>query len=173
MDLRLLSLLSLVGFAFSAPPGGYPLSRTQYWFDVPLDHFSSGGESSTFKIRYLVDAQYWDPSTGPILFYAGNEGVVEGFWDNSGFITNIMAPQMKGLIVFGEHRYFGQSFPGKKEDAFKPENNIYLTVDQAMMDYNLLIKHIRYEYGAPSTPCIVMGGSYGGMLASWLRMKFP
>jgi lysosomal Pro-X carboxypeptidase len=42
-----------------------------------------------------------------------------------------------------------------------------------MMDYNSLIKQIRYEYGAPNTPCIVLGGSYGGMLASWLRMKYP
>lgn len=42
-----------------------------------------------------------------------------------------------------------------------------------MMDYVELIKHIRYEFKAMERPCIVFGGSYGGMLAAWLRMKFP
>ncbi len=42
-----------------------------------------------------------------------------------------------------------------------------------MMDYNLLIKSIRYQYSAMDKPCIVFGGSYGGMLAAWLRMKYP
>lgn len=27
--------------------------------------------------------------------------------------------------------------------------------------------------GDPDRPIIVTGGSYGGMLASWFRMKFP
>lgn len=42
-----------------------------------------------------------------------------------------------------------------------------------MMDYVELIKYIRYSYAAMDLPCIVFGGSYGGMLASWLRMKYP
>ncbi len=42
-----------------------------------------------------------------------------------------------------------------------------------MMDYVELIKYIRYTYAAMDLPCIVFGGSYGGMLASWLRMKYP
>ena len=74
-------------------------------------------------MRYFVDAEYWDPQTGPIIFYAGNEGTAEGFWDNSGFMTDVMGPQLKGLLVLGEHRYFGQSFPFNKDDAFKPGNN--------------------------------------------------
>ena len=41
------------------------------------------------------------------------------------------------------------------------------------MDYVELIKEIRYQYAATDLPCIVFGGSYGGMLASWLRMKYP
>lgn len=41
------------------------------------------------------------------------------------------------------------------------------------MDYVELIKHIKYKYNAMGRPCFVFGGSYGGMLATWLRMKFP
>ncbi len=111
--------------------------------------------------------------TGPIFFYAGNEGNIEGFWDNSGFLTDVLAPQFKALIIFGEHRYFGKSYPFDKSVAFDKDHNVYLTVDQAMMDYNSLIKEIRYLYGATDKPTVVYGGSYGGMLASWLRMKYP
>lgn len=42
-----------------------------------------------------------------------------------------------------------------------------------MQDYVEFIKFIRYTYAAMDLPCIVFGGSYGGMLASWLRMKYP
>jgi pimeloyl-ACP methyl ester carboxylesterase len=77
------------------------------------------------------------------------------------------------LIVFGEHRYFGVSYPFEPEVAFTPENNIYLRVEQAMMDFVELIAHVREEYDMEDKACIVFGGSYGGMLAGWLRMKFP
>jgi pimeloyl-ACP methyl ester carboxylesterase len=42
-----------------------------------------------------------------------------------------------------------------------------------MMDYVELVKYIKYRYNAMDKPVIVFGGSYGGMLAAWLRMKFP
>lgn len=164
-------LFSLVS---AAPDGGYPLGRKEYYIDMPIDHFANGGYGSpTFKMRYFVDAQYWDPQTGPILFYAGNEGKLEGFYDNTGFMTKNLSKELNGLIVFGEHRYFGKSMPFDPQYAFNTSNNTYLTVDQVMMDYNQLIKSIRYQYGAMDKPCIVFGGSYGGMLAAWLRMKYP
>lgn len=75
--------------------------------------------------------------------------------------------------MFGEHRYFGKSMPFEAQYAFNTSNNTYLTVDQVMMDYNHLIKSIRYQYAAMDKPTIVFGGSYGGMLAAWLRMKYP
>ncbi len=80
---------------------------------------------------------------------------------------------MNGLVIYAEHRYFGKSFPFDKTVAFDNDHNKWLTVDQTMMDYNSLIKDIRYMYGATDKPCFVFGGSYGGMLASWLRMKYP
>ena len=41
------------------------------------------------------------------------------------------------------------------------------------MDYVELVKFIRTEYQMEDKACIVFGGSYGGMLAAWLRMKHP
>ena len=145
----------------------------QYWFETYTDHFDSKGKSDKFKMRYLVNEQYWDPETGPILFYAGNEGDVFSFYDNSGFMTETVAQETKGLIVFGEHRYFGQSYPFEPSVAFTPEHNVYLTVEQVMKDYVDLVGHIRESYNMTDKACVVFGGSYGGMLAAWIRMKYP
>lgn len=82
-----------------------------------------------YSERYLVDDTYWDPLTGPILFYAGNEGDIYSFYENSGFMTETVAEETKGLVVFGEHRYFGVSYPFPPEVAFTPDHNIYLTVE--------------------------------------------
>ena len=107
------------------------------------------------------------------MFYAGNEGNVWDFYANSGFMTTTLAEQFGGLVVFGEHRYFGESYPFDKKDAFNAGNNTYLTVENVMMDYVELIKMIRAKYNAHDKAVIAFGGSYGGMLASWLRMKYP
>lgn len=77
------------------------------------------------------------------------------------------------MVIFAEHRYFGQSYPFDPKDAFTPENNIYLTVEQAMQDYVVLVNTLRNTYDLHDKACITFGGSYGGMLAAWLRIKFP
>ena len=42
-----------------------------------------------------------------------------------------------------------------------------------MLDYVDLVGYIRQEYNMQDKACIVFGGSYGGMLAAWIRMKYP
>ena len=42
-----------------------------------------------------------------------------------------------------------------------------------MGDYINLMQHVREKYKSPKSPVVTFGGSYGGMLATWLRMKFP
>ena len=147
-------------------------AQEEFFFETEVDHFNAGGHSAKFNIRYLVDATYWDPATGPILFYAGNEGDVWTFFDNSGFMTTTLAETFGALVVFGEHRYFGESMPFG-DQSFKRDNLPYLTVEQAMMDYVDLIKFLKVDKNMEDRAVIVGGGSYGGMLAAWLRMKYP
>lgn len=126
--------------------------------------------------------EYNTDRKGPILFYAGNEGNIESFYNNSGFLTKTLAQGLNATIVFGEHRYYGDSIPfGNKSEAFQRENLKFLSVEQVMLDYVSLLDHIKTtggynnntEYPNPRTPVYVFGGSYGGMLATWLRMKYP
>jgi pimeloyl-ACP methyl ester carboxylesterase len=143
-----------------------------------LDHSLDAVEGNIFNIRYIVDDVYFKNESlanlsRPILFYAGNEGDVEGFYNNSGFMTKTLAERWGGLVVFGEHRYFGQSFPFPKDIAFTSPYNTHLTVENVMVDYVKLIESIKEQYNAQDKPVIVFGGSYGGMLAAWLRMKYP
>jgi len=59
------------------------------------------------------------------------------------------------------------------DETFNRSNLKYLTVEQAMFDYVELIKMIKDTRGIQDRAVIVGGGSYGGMIAAWLRMKFP
>ena len=47
-----------------------------------LDHFSFVNDSK-FPQRYLINDTWWKTNNGPIFFYAGNEGDVEAFAQNS------------------------------------------------------------------------------------------
>lgn len=143
------------------------------WLDVPVDHFAFD-MTDTFKMRYLVNKDHWSAGEGPIFFYTGNEGDIEVFCQNTGFMWDI-APEFKALIVFAEHRYYGKTMPYGKQSYDSPKQYGYLTAEQALADYAHLIGHLHstLTQGSTRSPVIAFGGSYGGMLASWFRMKYP
>lgn len=41
------------------------------------------------------------------------------------------------------------------------------------MDYQVLISTLKENPKYKYSPVFAFGGSYGGMLAAWMRMKFP
>lgn len=119
-----------------------------------MDHFGLG-DTRNFRMRYLIDDQYYNAAVNdttkprPILFYCGNEGDIWGFYENSGFMTTTLAEKWGALVVFGEHRYFGESYPFPKDTALTDKTqNIYLTVDNTLLDYVGLLKTIKQQYGA-------------------------
>lgn len=51
-------------------------------FSFQVDHFSFANQDS-FIQRYLINDEYWERNGGPIFFYAGNEGDITLFADNT------------------------------------------------------------------------------------------
>ncbi|RZF36988.1 hypothetical protein LSTR_LSTR004676 [Laodelphax striatellus] len=182
----------VIGLSALAPRicngGASPYSYKTEYFKVPVDHFSFTNDD-TFEMRYLINDSYWQPAKGaPIFFYTGNEGDIESFAANTGFMWEA-APEFNALIVFAEHRYYGKSLPYGNKSLSEPKYSGYLTAEQALADYVYLLTNLTAARDVRSEevsvngvninrklrgiPIIAFGGSYGGMLSAWFRMKYP
>ncbi|XP_068653886.1 uncharacterized protein [Aristolochia californica] len=148
--------------------------ETRYYTQL-LDHFSFKNLSS-FEQRYLISREHWKgpDHMGPIFFYCGNEGDIEWFAENTGFVWEI-APRFGAMVVFPEHRYYGKSMPfGSKDAAYESADSLsYLTAEQALADFAALLTDLKRNLSAEDCPVVLFGGSYGGMLAAWMRLKYP
>ncbi|XP_054649363.1 lysosomal Pro-X carboxypeptidase isoform X1 [Dunckerocampus dactyliophorus] len=143
-----------------------------FYFDQKIDHFGFL-EDGTFKQRYLVADKQWRQPAGPILFYTGNEGDIAWFCNNTGFMWDV-AGELGAMLVFAEHRYYGESMPFGPDSYSDSKHLNYLTSEQALADFAVLIQNLKLTRpGAQHSPVIAIGGSYGGMLAAWFRMKYP
>ncbi|WAQ98686.1 PCP-like protein [Mya arenaria] len=145
--------------------------RTDF-FVQPVDHFGFSNPD-TYKQRYLIAEQFWNKDGGPIFFYTGNEGDIAWFCNNTGFMWDIAA-EFKALLVFAEHRYYGESIPYGPEAYKSPTKMNYLTSEQALADFAVLISHLKATLpGATNSSVVAFGGSYGGMLSAWMRIRYP
>ncbi len=102
------SFLFLLLVAFFVGPSVSSVSSPppfeELWFDQNVDHFNLETTPDTFKQRYLVHDSYWGTKSsmwggqkGPIFFYTGNEGSIDSFYENSGFVFELA--QTFGALV--------------------------------------------------------------------------
>ncbi|ESR49805.1 hypothetical protein KPL70_011333 [Citrus sinensis] len=79
------------------------------------------------------------------------------------------------IRFFMQHLFYGKSVPFvSSKDALKNATlRGYFNSAQALADYAKILLHIKENLSAEMSPIIVVGASYGGMLAAWFRSKYP
>uniref|UniRef100_A0A7N0UJG6 Lysosomal Pro-X carboxypeptidase n=1 Tax=Kalanchoe fedtschenkoi TaxID=63787 RepID=A0A7N0UJG6_KALFE len=148
-----------------------------YYYKQTLDHFNYRPDSyATFKQKYMINNKYWGGKyeNAPIFVYLGDEAPLGNSYRYVGFMSE-NAERFRALLVYIEHRYYGESIPFRsREEAFSNASTLgYFSSAQAIADYAAILIHIKKTLRARYSPVIAVGGSYGGMLASWFRLKYP
>ena len=72
-----------------------------------------------------------------------------------------------------EHRFYGESKP---TEDLSFSNLAYLSSRQALEDVGHFITSVNqnsYYNLTTGAPWITFGGSYGGTLSAWMRLRFP
>ncbi|KAI9905598.1 hypothetical protein PsorP6_013496 [Peronosclerospora sorghi] len=105
-----------------------------------------------------VKGRFLNGNEADVTLYLNHTGLM---WENAGAFN--------ALLVFAEHRYFGKSIPFGRNVLDHME---FLSTQQALADYAVLLEKLKREL-AVDVPVIGFGGSYGGMLGTWFRLKYP
>lgn len=133
----------------------------------PFDPF----DVSTFKQRYFLDVSTYKTGA-PLCVYTGAEAPLEYYWHHSGGSFRAMCTKMSAAHLFIEHRMYGESFP----DNFTPKAHMkYVLTEFAAEDAARLISHVKTQYftGKLQLPTVTAGGSAAGMMAAFLRIRYP
>jgi lysosomal Pro-X carboxypeptidase len=156
------------------------LTNEHLTIEQPLDHFSTTSNNKEQPTNNEIFLQHYylyknpiiEPATAhrTIFFYAGNEAPVTHYIKSCGFMFENQK-EFSADLVFAEHRFWGESIP-KTLDYSK------MGPEQAVEDYIKLIRYLKSTMKNSNDDdddikVIVFGGSYGGMLAAWLRLKYP
>lgn len=84
---------------------------------------------------------------------------------------------LNSLLIIYIARYYGESMPFGNKSYDSTAHLGYLSSEQALADYVDLIDYLQRTYSVSKDlrrlPVVAFGGSYGGMLSAWIRMKYP
>ncbi|KVI00106.1 Peptidase S28 [Cynara cardunculus var. scolymus] len=110
-----------------------------FFYNQTLDHFNYNPQSyATFPQRYYINSKWWGGANknAPIFAYLGAEGPLDRDIPIIGFLTD-NAPRFKALLVYIEHRFYGESNPvGSMAESVKNKTiRGYFNSAQALADY--------------------------------------
>ena len=136
-----------------------------------VDHFDVLNYN-TWSQEYFVDATHWKGIGYPVFINIGGEWDIEEHHFKRTWCQEYAA-EFNALCFILEHRFYGQSHPFGLDH---PDENGWklLTASQALADASTFITEMNKAYDfQPDVKWIAFGCSYGGTLATWLRLKYP
>ncbi|XP_039758286.1 putative serine protease K12H4.7 [Pararge aegeria] len=137
------------------------------WINQEFDHFNST-EKRVWKMRYFQRLSF-RKFNGPIYLFLGGESAASPRWAQTGIMYEL-AKETNGAMYVSEHRYYGESKPlnGTDAEAFK-----YLSARQALADNANFLKYLKRKSVYRKSKVVVIGGSYSGNLAAWMKLLYP
>lgn len=156
--------------------GSYPKPR---FVTQPQDHFDSANARTWQQAYYVNDTFFERGSDAPVFLCVGGEGPpIDGSAVVRSVHCNVAVEwlaETKALMVAVEHRYYGchnmSACPYSASDK-KPLE--FLSSHQAVEDLANAHAHVSKEYGLSArNKWVSWGGSYPGMMASFVRIKHP
>ena len=146
---------------------GAPAGDGFQYFDQLADHFDNTNRA-TFHQRFVVNSSQYHAG-GPLLVFVGGEGALPETVLGGKYSINYFAEQLGGFMAALEHRYYGASWVEPEMKDMR-----YLSSKQTVADYSQFIPYLKKLYNLPAdTKTVVLGGSYPGNLAGWLRAQLP
>lgn len=120
---------------------------------------------------------HWAGPPAPIVFVPCVEaGPAPYYWGEYGWVVDTLAKNLSALVVFAEHRFFGETFPrGDTTAGWYPDSDHLglLTEAQVLEDYTALATALRTNLSAWDSPLISVGGSLAGEMTTWWRIRYP
>jgi lysosomal Pro-X carboxypeptidase len=170
-----------------SPPEPFPAKYVTKWFTQPKDHFNyfapsdANGNTDTFQQRYLYDDRHWAGPPAPIIFVPCVEaGPAPYYYGEYGWVIDTLAKNLSALVVLGEHRGFGLTYPSTDDNTGDLSGWIpdaahvgTLTEAQVLEDDNALVISLRQNLSAWDSPVIAIGGSLSGEMSTWFRIRYP
>ncbi|KAF1937821.1 hypothetical protein EJ02DRAFT_458410 [Clathrospora elynae] len=150
------------------------------YFKQPIDH--NNPSLGTFNMRYYWSNEFWKGPGSPIvLFQAGeyNASTYLSYYGNyseTEFYTSPdqLAFDIGAAFLMIENRYYGESSPYAE---LTTANLQYLTFEQVMYDLVNFAENVKLPFDHNSTastvPWVLVGGSYGGVITTYIADKLP
>lgn len=158
--------------AVDSPCSLFPTSFLTQTLNHDQNSTDAAAGTGTFTQQYQLNTTYFKPG-GPILFFQNSEGAAIRCVEES--VLHDWAQQTGAIIAGLEHRFFGLSKPsGFNDTTATPAEYAPLTINNTLLDSVNFIHWIKRTVpGAEDSKAIVLGASYGGTLATLLRLWYP